>query len=402
MVGQKFAMLLRLVMGLSIMCTAVRGEAAVAFENTMSRRLAFSNNAAGYCTLKKSDILEVQKLMNTTDANLNSFFNFYVDWGKVYEYPKSEITGFLKLVRQQFLNANSNPTDRQILSTMVVKQVRGKPWIRTTRNCRIAINSAVAKSVREWFKLMGIGRIGTLTDGRRRLEDAMIEALSFPLSTMEDAAMFGDDAAATVPGIEGTVESTLPLFLEIMQNSENIFNKFVDIVILRNAIVDVQTLMNTNLKDLITSWKEAAAYAKSFPAKYAAFAVTEGIDLIDPFFAAKLDSNFTLEYANVVSLCSMFPPTPAPSPLPTPGAVDLDQLTPVIAIVDTTPSTLSASYTQFRARYPLRPVCVLRIRGGTDNFVLPDNMLFDPKLIYKLANRDRGDAWLAVSILGNL
>ena len=332
---------------------------------SVSRELAFADSTTGYCKLDRSDIMAVNSLMETSEETyLGEFFGHYYEGGILYQYPNSNIRAFLKVARD-FMNPAVDPTDRQILNTLTIKAVIGRD-VSLTASCKSEVDSAVRRSAATWFTLMGVGKRpevsedvaamveygfdetnvtqtygssikteanATQTYGSSiKAEANATQTYGFDFSSFtaeanatkrssvkqffqEDVELTAlyDDAAATA-----NLDSTFPLFLDILGSDANVFNKFVAVVLLRNKILDVKTIMNTELPRFMGSWTEAAATAKSFPAKYAAFAVSLGIDLVDPFIAARLDSAYVTIYNQVLGACSV----PVPSPSPTTLAPD--------------------------------------------------------------------------------
>ena len=77
-------------------------------------------------------------------------------------------------------------------------------------------------------------------------------------------------------------------------------------------------------------------------------------------------------------------------------AEEQDQLIPVIAVVDSggpDQSSMDTSWTSFRAQFPNRPFCILRLVGAGD-LLIPTDMALDGNVRQANVNRDGGDVFL--------
>lgn len=245
----------------------------------------FADNTMGYCKLKKDTILAIDDLMETALEDLDAlWFDTYYnsDDGQWYSYPKDELRDFLKLARD-FITVDDDRiySDRDILATLTKKTVAKVPD-NLSAPCRTAILETIASVLTTFFDLMGVGSIDLSEDaaavvptegesdtggGRRRRQ--LEESISRQLQDM----------------------SFLPLFLAIFEYTNPLlsfdaFDRFVRTVLLWADTESVMNLMDNSFVGSVMSWLEAAAIAKSFPAKYAAFAVTNGDELLLPWIAA--------------------------------------------------------------------------------------------------------------------
>jgi hypothetical protein len=364
----------------------------------------FFDTTMGYCEFSKLDVVAIDILMDSDVATVESFLDFCCD-GK--EEVISDLKPFVKLVRS-YINPEFKDliSDRQILSAMMRKTLT-EDTTSLTAGCESAIAAAVRETTRLWMGLMEVGSIAS--------DLSIQQALASDNGTSVAGSM-GLDAMADSLEARGTeglgdaslndVETNLPLFLEIFQSDQEIFGKFVATLFLKADIIGVKEVLDAEFPFFVNSWKEAVATSASFAARYAAFNVTAGFDLIKPFFEQNIGSDISPFYQNAIDICAIVSPTASPSAAPTRGVsptasptavptrrpTGFDEFVPCIAVIEQggpSEAALSSSWAQFRSTYPERPFCLLQVRPSRSGAALaPADFVTDDGIIFRKVNRD--------------
>ena len=342
----------------------------------------FDDNTQGYCDLGKETILAIDDLMETPTGSLAIWFDYYYEGGKRYSSPRQQIRGFIDLARQFIEDdeINESTKDSEILDAMTIKTVLPVEDTLTV-DCRNKITSTLQTVNADFFSLMGVGKD---PDERRHLTESLTDEAGRRLITT----------------------SVFPLFLNIFKDTgdtNDAYVRFLDTVRLRTDIIDVKQLLDGSFTAAVNSWLEAAATAKSFASKYAAFVVVDDKGGT-PLLTSWLNGDFEMKYDNLfketVDLCEMVvTPTVTPgNPTIAPTVMNpeiQDEFTPYLAVVDgeTTSLVLDDEWDAFRKEYPVRPFCLLEVRGASKPLTIPTKMFSDSNVIIRKANRDNSMAF---------
>lgn len=362
---------------------------------------SFFDNTLGYCEQsEQSNVVAVALLMETAEGDLMA-----VAFDEEGE-PLPQFEPFIELVKD-FINDDFLEeilfTDEDILHVMTRKVELARDRL-ISRQCNQRIVEAIVTTTRAWFMLMGIGDFpgsGSGLDAFSNKTGVDLEASVAELREISADVALQDELMNPIVG-------NFPKFLEIYEANASSFSKFADSMIFKYRVIDAEKAMDVELIGTMArdaNWFEAAATGQSFPAKYAAFALTRGHDLEFVYDEMNLDEFFSPFYANVVEICSLLPPTSAPlafpssnSPTlaPTMTPAILDEIVTMIAVVATggpSSTALSDSFESFREVWPDRPICVLEVRVGGEDIMAPRNLVLDPLVTYRFANRDYGESF---------
>ena len=297
-----------------------QSEQDAAHHKNNNNKNDFDDNTMGYCKLRKDNILAIDDLMDTAEgALISEWYTPFLDpdTGVTTYYLDRDLERFLKLARDFItLDDETNYDDVTILNTMTIKNVQGRSDALTT-TCVSALKEAINESLGQWFFLMGVTEFQT---------SKVLENILDDLPTLA------------------------PIFLDIYQNKlglyPTIFDMFIETILTWADGRSVAYAMDQGFSVAVSTrgWAEATKTAQSFTSKYAAFAVTQGLEVLPGYTAFGVESNVKPVYEDAFNICSgivVVPDPPAGNNVP--PEADADATTPpgveTTPPVDTVPPT---------------------------------------------------------------
>ena len=375
----------------------------------------FYNNSIGYCDLNKTEVQYLGNLMATDVELIDVFLEEFIMDGETTEYSIPSLDAFVDLTRKYLESTGGITSDRDILAVTMKKRMNGRPEEMLTSECKNALAESILESTAVWMELMGVGKRGNLFIG-----DLQSESIIFVggEELFNEEVSFGNSTISA--STTNSVDDNLPEFLDIFAGTETpVFEKFVESILLKSDVVGVDTVLDREYVFFVESWKEMVATSGSFPSKYAAFALTRGMDLVIPFNIGDYTTILESLYQTSVDVCGIepgsfsSPTTPQPSTPSEPeiDGIEKEQLVPVVAVVEKggpSKEELALSWSSFRDRYPDRKFCLLQLRSSDyDDLLIPSNFLSDANTIAKSVSRDENDGleishWFNLCDLQNL
>ena len=412
-----------------------------------------NNIDKGYCDYSKNEVVALNELISSHVDDIDDFLEVYELDGESFEYAIPELDEFVKLTREYLGSTKDDFTERDILQVMMQKTVEGRSSEALSDMCKTALARAILDSSERFFKLMGVGApefdVGlTSSSSETTFEESIVrpaKGTSTSYAETVEALTGSSFSLAVDDDIENSVDAALPLFLDIFQRNDlSVFEKFISTILFKSDVVNVKEILDREFVFFLGSWKEMVTTSASFPARYAAFALTQGAGLRAAFDEENIFSVLGGKYSVTLSRCTVLrppedgasngtpstpvavttaPTTTAPSVSPTPAPTTMtpaatptvptstvvptaignagaasspeDLLIPVIAVVeDVVPDAaiLEASWESFRAAYPKRKFCLLQVRPfTTQDISIPSAFSADNNTIYRAVNRDENN-----------